>query len=163
MKEHLVARTRTLETIALVEALKGAVVLAASLGLLSYLHHDARHLVHEMLQHFGLRPDAPYPMMLRHYADVLEDTSLRSLAMLALGYASLRFVEAYGLWHDTAWGEWLGALSGGIYIPFEIRHIVHSPSIFGIAIFLLNVAIVAFLAFRLYRRRRVAWLMTLDK
>lgn len=140
----------------MIEALKGIVVLAASAGVLEFLHHDARHLVYEMLRHFGLRPDAPYPMLLLHYADVIEDTSLRSLLSLAVGYAALRLIEAYGLWHDLAWGEWMGALSGTIYIPFEIRHLVHKPSLFGAAIFLLNVLIVGFLTFRLYRRRRFA-------
>lgn len=153
MKTHPAAAVRTLQTIAVVEAVKGVAVLAASIGLLGYLHHDARHLVHELVRHFGLHPDAPYPMLLAHYADLLEDTSLRMLVSFAAGYALLRLIEAYGLWHERSWGEWLGALSGAVYIPFEVHHMLTSPSVPGAAVFVLNVLIVAFLAGRLYRRR----------
>jgi uncharacterized membrane protein (DUF2068 family) len=153
MRPHPIARTRTLHAIALLEAVKGIAVLIASVGLLGFLHHDARHLVHEIVRHFGMNPDARYPMILLHYADILENTSLRMLVLFALGYAAVRLVEAYGLWNDMAWGEWLGALSGGIYIPFEVRHLVEKPSIAGAVIFAINVLVVGFLAFRLYRKR----------
>jgi uncharacterized membrane protein (DUF2068 family) len=61
-------------------------------------------------------------------------------------------LEAYGLWNDFAWGEWLGALSGALYFPFEIRHLVQLPSIIGAAVFACNVLVVSFLAFQLSRR-----------
>lgn len=153
MEAHPVARTRTLQAIATVEAVKGVVVLAASVGVLSLLHHDARHLVHEMIKHFGMNPDAHYPMILLRDADFLDNANLRSLVLLAMGYAIVRLLEAYGLWNDLAWGEWLGALSGGIYIPIEIQHFIRKPSAIGAAVFFINVFIVGFLAFRLYRRR----------
>jgi uncharacterized membrane protein (DUF2068 family) len=51
-----------------------------------------------------------------------------SPGFLAIGYIVVRMLEAYGLWNERAWGEWLGALSGGLYIPFEIGHLVHRPS-----------------------------------
>jgi uncharacterized membrane protein (DUF2068 family) len=153
MVTHPVARRRTLRAIAIFEACKGIGVLVASVGLLSLLHHDVRHLAQEMIRHFGMNPDARYPSILMHYADVLEDANLRSLLLLAIGYIIVRLLEAYGLWNDLAWGEWLGALSGAIYIPFEIRHFMHKPSAIGAMVFVGNIFVVGFLAFRLYRRR----------
>jgi uncharacterized membrane protein (DUF2068 family) len=156
MKTHPVARARTLHAIAMMEAVKGIAVLAASVGVLSLVHHDLRHLAHEMVRHLGMNPDAHYPLILLHYVDVLENANLRSLVLIAMGYAILRLSEAYGLWNDLAWGEWLGALSGGIYIPFEISHFIGKPSLIGGVVFVINAFIVGFLAFRLYRRRRSA-------
>lgn len=148
--------TRALETIAVFEALKGGLAVAASVGLLSLLHHDVRSVIRQVIEHMGLHPDAHYPMMIMHYADVLQNTNFRMLLLMATGYASLRFLEAYGIWRDKAWGQWLGALSGAIYIPFEIRHVIHRPSVAGLAIMMANVLVVAILASRLYRRRRTA-------
>ena len=79
---------------------------------------------------------------------------MRLLVFLAFGYIVGRVLEAYGLWNDRAWGEWLGALSGGLYIPFEIGHLVHRPSIINAAVLTANIFVVSFLAYQLSRRRR---------
>ncbi|OZI25899.1 hypothetical protein CAL26_00595 [Bordetella genomosp. 9] len=151
---HVTARQRAQRAIAMVEAAKGVGALAASIGLLSLLHHDLRHIVIVLIGHFNLNPDARYPSELLHYASILQDTSLRTLVGLAGGYVTLRLIEAYGLWRDRAWGEWLGALSGAIYIPLEVRHLLHRPSVLAAGVLLFNIAIVAFLAWQLWHRRQ---------
>lgn len=153
MHRHLSANRRALHGIALFEAFKGVAALAGSVGLLSLLHHDARHLAHELIAHLGMNPDGRYPLVLLHYADLLENANLRLLVFLAFGYVTVRLIEAYGLWNDLAWGEWVGALSGALYIPFEIHHSLHKPSMIGGAVLILNAVVVGFLAFQLYRRR----------
>ncbi|ARP84959.1 DUF2127 domain-containing protein [Bordetella genomosp. 9] len=147
------ARQRAQRVIALFEALKGLGALAASIGLLSLLHHDLRHIVFVIIGHFGLDPGGHYPEELLRLAALLQDTSVRTLVALAAAYVTLRLAEAYGLWRDRAWGEWLGALSGAIYVPFELRHLLHAPSALSAAVVLANVLIVAFLAWQLVRRR----------
>ncbi|OZI37017.1 hypothetical protein CAL29_00825 [Bordetella genomosp. 10] len=151
--KEVAIRRRAQRTIALFEALKGVGALAASIGLLSLLHHDLRKMVIDFIGHFGLDPGGRYPRTLLHYADVLQDTSVRLLVGLAAAYVVLRLIEAYGLWHDHVWGEWLGALSGAIYIPFEVRHLLHAPSAFAAAVVVANVLIVVFLGSQLWRRR----------
>jgi len=155
-REHPVARRRALRAIAVFEAFKGALAIAASLGLLSLLRHDLHRMAAELIGHFGLDPGDHYPRMILHYADVLADTNVRSLILLATGYVLLRFAEAYGLWRQYAWGEWLGALSGGLYIPFELRHMLSRPSLLSASVLAINVLVVGFLAFELWRRRRDA-------
>lgn len=139
--------------IGLFEALKGLGALAASIGLLSLLHHDLRHMTEELIGHFGLDPGGHYPSALLHYAEILQDTNVRTLVMLAGGYVGMRLIEAYGLWRDRVWGAWLGALSGALYIPFELRHLVHKPTLFNVLVVVANILIVAFLAYQLWRRR----------
>jgi uncharacterized membrane protein (DUF2068 family) len=146
-------RKRAQRMIAFFEALKGVGALAASIGLLSLLHHDLRHMVEALIGHFGLNPGDHYPETLLHYATVLQDTSVQTLVALAGAYVTLRLVEAYGLWRDRAWGEWMGALSGAIYLPFELRHLAHRPGLLSAAVVVANVLIVAFLAWQLWRRR----------
>lgn len=151
---HPVARRRALRTIAMFEAVKGIAALLGSIGLLSLVHHDVRKLMLDLIEHLGLNPDAHYPMILLQYADALHSADMLPLLFLAICYASVRFIEAYGLWHNFAWGEWLGALSGAIYVPLEIRHIAHKLTAPGVAVFACNVLIVLFLALQLWNRHR---------
>lgn len=144
---------RTLRGIAVFEGLKGLAALASSIGLLSILHHDFRHLALEMVGHFGLDAAQHFPSVLLHYVDVLNSTSVSTVMFLASAYVAIRLAEAYGLWYERSWGEWLGAFSGGIYIPFELRHLFHQPTIISAAVLTLNVLMVVFLVLQLRRRR----------
>ena len=58
-------------------------------------------------------------------------------------YASLRFIEAYGLWQDRIWAYWFSVIGYGIFIPIELYYfIVSSFDWFKLAILLLNIVIV---------------------
>ncbi len=143
---------RALHMIAAFEAIKGMAAFAAVLGVVDLMHHDVRHLAIELIGHFHLNPDARFPSVFLHYADLLPGTDLRMLLLLASGYIVVRLLESYGLWNDRAWGEWLGALSGALYIPFEVGHLIHRPSLITGSVLASNVLLVGFLAFRLWRR-----------
>jgi uncharacterized membrane protein (DUF2068 family) len=107
-----------------------------------------------MTGYFGLDRGGRYPSILLRYADALSDINVLSLLLLAAGYVLLRFCEAYGLWHQRTWGQWLGALSGGLYIPFEVRHLLHTPSIVGALVLIGNVLVVGYLALLVWRKSR---------
>ena len=149
---HSIAERRALRTIAAFEAIKGAAAFAAVIGLLDLMHHDVRHLAIELIGHFNFNPDARYPSLLLHYADLLPGANVHALLLLAFCYIVVRAFEAYGLWNERAWGEWLGTLSGGLYVPFEIAHLVQRPSIIGAAVLTGNILVVSFLAYQLAHR-----------
>ncbi len=143
-----------MRSIAVFEGAKGILAIAATLGLFSLLHHDLHHLAATLIGNVGLSPGDHYPALLLHYADLIEDTNRRTLALLALAYVTVRSAEAYGLWHERIWGQWLAALSGAIYVPFEAQHFIFRPNVAGAAVLLANLAIVAYLAVALWRERR---------
>jgi uncharacterized membrane protein (DUF2068 family) len=151
---HVTGSRRAMRSIALFEAIKGVLVIAATLGLFGLLHHDLHHLAAALIGHFGLSPGDHYPAELLHYADLVEDTDRRTLAILAIAYVTVRFSEAYGLWHERIWGQWLAALSGALYVPFEAQHLIYRPTVASAAVLLANLAIVAYLALQLWRERR---------
>lgn len=139
--------------IAVFEAVKGLAALLSAIGLAELLHHDLHQLVLELVGHFGLKPTQSFPHIVLHYADVLNRTPIGTLEILLCSYATLRLTEAYGLWNESAWGAWLGALSGGLYVPFELRHLWHDPSAIGASVLAINLLLVAFLAMQLWRKR----------
>ncbi len=151
--KHLVAKRRVLRAIAIFEAIKGFAAFAALIGVLDLMHHDVRHLAIELIGRFGLDPTAHYPSILLHYADLVPNADVHSLVILASAYILVRLLEGYGLWNDLAWGEWLGALSGGLYIPFEVGHLIHRPSVIIGVVLAVNVFMFIFLAIQLWSRR----------
>ena len=141
--------------VAAFEAIKGLAALAGLMGLLRLLHHDLHHLALELIGHMGLSVHQHYPELLLSAADTLNATPIHTVVLVGLGYAATRFIEAWGLWHDKAWGEWFGALACGIYIPFEVRHVLQAPHWQGMAVLAVNAALMAVLLVRLNQRRRV--------
>ncbi|WP_085316616.1 DUF2127 domain-containing protein [Derxia lacustris] len=147
------AGDRALRSIAAFEALKGLLALAAGLGLLGLLHRDLHALALALIGHLGLDPDARLPALLLHDADALRAANPRALMQLVLGYVLLRGFEAWGLWQGRAWGELLGALSGALYLPFELAHLLHRVTPLGLGVIALNLAVLLLLGWRLWRRR----------
>jgi uncharacterized membrane protein (DUF2068 family) len=151
-----VARRRALRAIAGFEAVKGIVALAASLGFLSLLHHDLHQIAASLIGHVGLDPGAHYPSIILHDVDQLLDVDRRSLMLAAGAYVLVRLSEAYGLWNQRLWGQWLGALSGALYVPFELQHLIHRPTVATASVMIVNLAVVGFLAWQLWQRRRAS-------
>ena len=142
-----------LRAIAAFEALKGVLALAASLGFLGLMHHDLHQLAAALIGHIGLDPGDHYPALVLSNIDQLRNADLTPLLLAAFAYVLVRFIEAFGLWHGRPWAAWLGALSGGVYIPFELRHLLRSPTAASAVVIVVNLAVVGFLAWRLWRRR----------
>ena len=153
LAQHPPAALPALRAIAVFETFKAGVAVAATLGLLSLLHHDLHHLAAALIGYIGLDPGDHYPSLLLHYVDLLRDGSLRTLLLAVTAYVAIRLSEAWGLWFGRRWGEWLGALSGSLYLPFELRHLLHAPGVFGAAVLLVNLGLVLFLAWQLWRDR----------
>jgi len=76
------------------------------------------------------------------------------LALSALFYSAVRFVEAYGLWHERQWAEWFGFLTGIMYIPLELLEIIRGVTWPKVTIFCINTFIVVVLATALIRSRQ---------
>lgn len=143
-----------LHAIAFFEATKGLAASAGLIGVLDLLHQDVRAVVMALIGRFGLDPEAHYPSLLLHYAELLPNADVHMLVALGLAYIALRFLEAAGLWLGKAWGEYLGALSGGVYIPFELIHLLHEPSVLNLSVVLVNVLIVGYLTHALWQRHQ---------
>jgi uncharacterized membrane protein (DUF2068 family) len=143
-----------LKTIAFFEALKGSIVLLAAAGLVSLVHKNAQDRAEEIVQQFHLNPASHYPHIFLDAIASLNSTKLWILAGGACVYSAIRLTEAYGLWHERTWAEWVGAVSGAIYLPFEIYELMRGISVVKVSLLVLNLGIVAFLSRTLYQERR---------
>ena len=143
-----------LRTIAGYEAAKGAIVLLAGLGLLGLIHRDVQEAGEELVRHFHLSPSSHYPRIFLELTAKVTDGWLWALALGSLLYASLRFAEAYGLWRRKAWAEWFAAISGAIYIPFEIVELAKRVTALRMASLAVNLLVAGYMLMLLRRRPR---------
>jgi uncharacterized membrane protein (DUF2068 family) len=149
------ARSRAIGVVAFVEAVKGVTVLLAATGVLSLLHRDVYALAATLIEHMHLNPASRYPRIFLDAASHVQDRKLLMIALGAGAYATLRLVEAYGLFHERKWAEMLAAASGAIYVPFELLELIRSPTWYGLAFLLLNILIVGIMVHALVLRRGV--------
>lgn len=135
-----------LKTVAIFEIVKGVIILVVGMGLLSLVHHDVQADAERILHSLRLDPAWHYSKIFIEASARLTDTRLRLIAFAALGYALIRFVEAYGLWHELHWAEWFAVISAAIYLPVEIYHFSRRPDFVRAALFFFNLLIVIYLA-----------------
>jgi uncharacterized membrane protein (DUF2068 family) len=146
--------TRAVRIIAFVEAAKGLIVLLAATGILAFIHADWNELAARLVRLSHLNPASKYPQIFLDAVSHLQQPRLLWLAAGAAAYSALRFIEAYGLFRERAWAEWLALIASGIFIPAEIVEVLRRPSLLSVGVLLVNVAIVAVMAHALWRRRR---------
>ena len=134
---------------AIFELVKGLVVLIAGLGLLSLVHRDAEHIAEEIVGMLNLNPAHNIPRIFIETAGRLTDARLWFYSLAALLYATVRLVEGYGLWHERPWAEWFAVISAGVFLPVEVSRLISKPTMISLAVLLINIGIVAYLAFLL--------------
>lgn len=125
------------------------------MGLLRLVHRDVQEMGEDLVRHFHLSPSSRYPRIFLDLTAKVTDTWLWVLALGSMLYAGLRFAEAYGLWLERRWAEWLGAVSGGIYVPFELVELVRKPTALRAATLLVNLLVVGYLLWDLWRRPKL--------
>ncbi|MCG7490243.1 DUF2127 domain-containing protein [Vibrio sp. Of14-4] len=141
-----------LKVIAIVEALKGFISFAVVLGIYAFPSKDLRQLAELLVQHFHLNPVHPISEMLIDLSRRVPQLNMSLLMMIAVLYTVVRWIEAYGLWNEFRWTEWLALISCAIYIPFEIYAAINHPSKVSITLLIINLGIIAYIARTLYSK-----------
>ncbi len=134
-----------LRTVATIEATKGILVLLLGCGLLMLIHKDLDAVADKITDFLRVDPGGRISNLLYRLADKATDKGLWVLALGALVYSMVRFVEAYGLWHERDWAEWFALLSGCLYLPYEIYSLFRHVDFVRWAVFVINVLIVLYM------------------
>ncbi len=146
--------TQGLHIVALFEATKGLLVFAAGIGALSMLNRDAALVAEKIVRYLLLNPDSKLVHVMVERAGRITNRQLLLIAGGATLYSGMRFAEAYGLWKNRAWAEWLAVLGGMVYLPFEVSAILHRATILRFSLLGINILVVAYVARVLYVKRR---------
>jgi len=144
---------KSLDVVAAIEAAKGTIVLLAGFGLLGLLHKDLHALSGDIVAHLHMDPARKYPHIFIDLMSSLNDRRLWLMSGMALLYSTIRFAEAYGLWKQKTWAEWLALVGGCIYLPFEVYEVFKKPSFIHVSALVVNLVIVLLMAKVLLQRR----------
>ncbi len=150
------AQRNLLRAVASFEFAKGVFVLLIGLSALLLVHKDAWVMAESLLALLHISTDRHSAQLFLDFADRLTDARLWAAAELAFAYSLLRFIEAYGLWMERTWAEWLAFVSGTLFLPLEIRGLMRGITGLRCTILVANLGIVLYMFFllRAGRRRR---------
>jgi uncharacterized membrane protein (DUF2068 family) len=150
------AQRNLLRVVASFEFIKGVFVLLIGLSAILLVHKDAWVIAESLLALLHVNTDRHSAQLFLDFADSLTDTRLWAAAQLAFAYSALRFAEAFGLWKERTWAEWIAFGSGALLLPLEIRELMRGITILRSMVFVVNLVIVLYMFFllRAGRQRR---------
>lgn len=144
-----------LRTVAVVEASKGVAVVALCILLLSLLHKDLYNVADNLTGFLRLNPDSRLADWFYELAGRTTGRGIWMAVSVGGAYATGRFLEAYGLWNQRSWGEWLSVVTGAIYLPFELYAVVRHPHWANILLLAGNLLVVFYILSILAENRRL--------
>lgn len=136
-----------LRTVAILEAVKGLLAIAASFVFLEIIHKnvDLENAAQDLLYYLHIDPDRRLSHMFVAAAGKLMDANVTLVMTIAFIYAAGRLIEGYGLWRQRVWAEWLAIISGAVYLPFELYKLIQNPTQIHWLILLVNIGVVLYI------------------
>ena len=144
-------RDRLLPWIAAERGLRGVLFIAVGIVLVTHPHTDWSGEIARLARHFGLDPNGSGLRKLIDKVKTIHAHQDVVFGCVALAYGVLEGVEAYGLWRRRRWGEWLTVIAtSALFIP-EVWELTKSATPLKVGALLVNIAVVAYLVWRLRR------------
>lgn len=145
-------RDRLLPWIAAERALRAVVLLAIGLVLVTHPHANWASEISRLAQHMGLNPKDNWIQRIIDKIKKIHAHEDVVFGVAALAYGTLEGLEAYGLFRQRRWGEWLTVLATSLLFVPEIWELTKSASLLKFGAVVVNALIVAYLVWRLRRR-----------
>jgi uncharacterized membrane protein (DUF2068 family) len=147
------ARTdRLLPWIAAERAFRALVLVTVGIVLVSNPNANWASEITRFAQHLGLDPNGNWVRKVLAKIRELHANEDVVFGIIALAYGVLEGAEAYGLWRRRVWGEWLTVIATGLLLVPEVWELTKGTSPLKVGALLVNLAVVAYLIWRLRRR-----------
>lgn len=144
-----------MRAVASFEFAKGIFVLLIGLSALLLVHQDVWVIAESLLALLHISTDRHSAQLFLDFADNITEARLWTAAWVALVYSTLRFTEAYGLWNERVWAEWVALGSGTLLLPLEIHGLLRGITIMRTVIFVGNIAVVLFMLYLIRNGRQL--------
>ena len=142
-------RTWTIHFIAIEKTVKGSLLIAIALKLLTLLNRDVHAWAEDFVTRHGVDLANRYVQAGLERLTGMGNTQLITVSAVAAVYAALLFTEGIGLWLQKRWAEYLTTISTALFIPFEFYEIYERFTWVRVAILVLNIFVVWYLSTRL--------------
>jgi len=143
-----------LRAVASFEFFKGIFVVLMGACAIALLHKDTWLIAERILTRLHISTDRRPAQLFLDFADSITDARLWTAARIAFAYAILRFTEAYGLWKERTWAEWVALISGTLLLPLEVRQLFRGVTFVRCALLVGNLAVVFYMLYVILANRR---------
>jgi uncharacterized membrane protein (DUF2068 family) len=138
------ANAAGLRAVAILEATKGILVVALAIAIIALRGH-LEDYTEDLLYHLHIDFDRRFAHVMLDAASKLTGTRMLTIGLISSAYATVRFIEAWGLWHRRVWAEWFALVSGTMYLPWEIMNVVERATWLHVGLLATNVAIIIYM------------------
>jgi uncharacterized membrane protein (DUF2068 family) len=146
---------RTLRWIGTLQLIKGSLLIALALGLLSFLHRDVDGIVGVWMSKVGINIEKGHAAAFLEMLDLVTDKQLFEMSLVAFGFGAVLVTQGAALLLRKEWAKYLTLVATSLLIPFEAFELAKGFGYIKLTVLLINVAIVALMIF-LVRAKRAA-------
>ena len=140
-------RDQVIEIIAIFKFLKAAGLIAIAFGAIKLLDPATGDMIDRWINALS----ATHPHIEGYLVRInnFDPRHVQQVGVGALLYATLFMIEGIGLWHEARWAEYLTIIATSSLVPIEIYEIVQKLTLVRVAALAINLAAVAYLAWRI--------------
>jgi uncharacterized membrane protein (DUF2068 family) len=142
---------RLLKLIAAERLLRGLVLVAVGLVLITHAHANWAAWINDHARQAGFDPSSNGIQKLVAKVQAISPSKYVVFGVVAIAYGILEGVEGYGLWRRRRWAEFLTVVATSLLFAPEIYELTKHATPLKLAALVVNVVIVAYLIWRLRR------------
>ena len=132
----------------------GLLLVALGIGLFHHEKDDLGEGVDHIVAALKLDPDNHYIHTAIEKVSRISPKQLRLIGVGTFLYALLYLVEGGGLLLKRRWAEYFTIIATGVFIPLEVYEVARRLTLIRVGVLAINIAIVAYLVYQLWRKRR---------
>jgi uncharacterized membrane protein (DUF2068 family) len=144
-----ISDTTLLRLVGFFKLVKAGLLILAGVGILKLVHTDPAAQLQHWVVRLGLDPGGHLINRTIERVTNIPPHRIRELGIGTFLYAGLFLTEGIGLWFLKRWAEWFTVIATGSLVPIECYEIYRHPSLVKILVLMINIAIVAYLAYRI--------------
>jgi uncharacterized membrane protein (DUF2068 family) len=144
-RRHSGKTSLALRTVAIFDVTKTAIALLLGYGLFHLMHKNLDGIAERVVHLLHVNSEGGLSNLLLELARRASDRNLWVLALGTLVYASVGSAEAYGLWREREWAQWVSLVSTGLYLPPEVYWMLHDSRWFNCVVLATNIVIFLFM------------------
>lgn len=146
--------SRGLLLIGLFKLSKAVLSIALGVGALKLVHHDLGVVVLRVSDVLKIDPESRFVALLMSKADLIGAPQLKHFSALTFSYAVICLVEGTGLMLEKRWAEYFTISLTVLALPWECFELSKEVTALRLALLIINLIVLAYLAWLLRRQRR---------
>lgn len=137
--------SRWLIVIGVFKLLKAAFLVALAFAALGMLHKDLTVECYRLSEFLHVDPENAFIDRVIQKVSGYNDTTLEHVSEFIFVYAAIYLTEGIGLLRRKRWAEWMTTIVTASFIPIELWHYWHNPSLGKASVIALNLGILIYL------------------